>query len=235
MTAAGVEGAVIAVAGAGGPTGRAVVARLAAGGARVFGADANPERLWESVEAVPGVRGAVVDLLDPDATRAWAADVEREHGRVDGLVHLVGGWRGGKTFGDVSLEDWAFLHDLLVRTVQHTTIAFHDALARGPRGRFVLVSAAAAGRPTAGNAGYAAAKAAAETWTLALADAFADTDAAAVILVVKALVHDAMREARPHATFAGFTDVADLAEEIERLWSAPATDLNGKRLCLNVP
>lgn len=234
MTAGGIAGAVIAVAGAGGPTGRAVMARLSAGGAHVFGADANPERLRESVEAAPGARGAVVDLLDPEATRAWAADIEREHGRVDGLVHLVGGWRGGKTFGENSLDDWAFLHDLLVRTVQHTSLAFHEALVRGPRGRFVLVSAAAAGKPTAGNAGYAAAKAAAETWTLSLADAFVDTDAAAVVLVVKALVNDAMREARPNAKFAGFTDVTDLAEEIAGLWSTPATDLNGNRLCLNV-
>jgi NAD(P)-dependent dehydrogenase (short-subunit alcohol dehydrogenase family) len=176
-----------------------------------------------------------VDLLDPDAARRWATEIEDDHGRVDGLVHLVGGWRGGKKFGDNSLDDWAFLHDLLVRTVQHTSLAFSDPLARSPRGRFVLVSAAAAATPTAGNAGYAAAKAAAETWTLALADSFARTDAAAVILVVKALVNDAMREARPNAKFAGFTDVTDLADEIAGLWHPRATDLNGKRLCLNVP
>ncbi|WP_406288565.1 SDR family NAD(P)-dependent oxidoreductase [Embleya sp. NBC_00896] len=231
----GLDGAVIAVAGAGGPAGRAVAARLARAGAQVYGADADGGRLRESMAAAPGARGAVVDLLDPEATRRWAGEIEHEHGRVDGLVHLVGGWRGGKEFGDNSLDDWAFLHDLLVRTVQHTSLAFHEALARSPRGRFVLVSAEAAGKPTAGNAGYAAAKSAAETWTLALADALKETDAAAVVLVVKALVNDAMREARPNAKFAGFTDVADLADEIAGLWSTDATDLNGKRLCLNVP
>ncbi|MEU0937885.1 MULTISPECIES: SDR family NAD(P)-dependent oxidoreductase [unclassified Embleya] len=231
----GLDGAVIAVAGAGGPAGHAVLARLTRAGAHVYGADANAERLRDSVDAAPGARGAVVDLLDAAATRRWAADVEREHGRVDGLVHLVGGWRGGKKFGDNSLDDWAFLHDLLVRTVQHTSLAFHEALARSANGRFVLVSAAAAGRPTQGNAGYAAAKAAAETWTLALADAFAESDAAATILVVKALVNDAMRQARPNAKFAGFTDVVDLADEIAGLWTTAAIDLNGKRLCLNVP
>ena len=40
-------------------------------------------------------------------------------------------------------------------------------------GRFVLVSAKQAQNPTNENASYAAAKAAAEAWTLALADGFA--------------------------------------------------------------
>ena len=46
----------------------------------------------------------------------------------------------------------------------------HDALAASDHGRFVLVSSSQAQSPTATNASYAAAKAAAESWTLALAD-----------------------------------------------------------------
>ncbi|PWS39747.1 short-chain dehydrogenase, partial [Streptomyces sp. ZEA17I] len=43
------EGAVIAVAGAAGPAGRATLLRLAEAGATVVGCDANPERLAEAV------------------------------------------------------------------------------------------------------------------------------------------------------------------------------------------
>ena len=68
-----------------------------------------------------------VDLLDAEAAHAWAADVVRRHGRVDGLVHLVGGWRGGTPIEEAPLEDWDFLHGLLVRTVQHATQAFAPA------------------------------------------------------------------------------------------------------------
>lgn len=229
-------GRVVAVAGAGGPAGAAVLARLAEAGAQVHGADASAERLEAAVAAAgPRATGQVVDLLDIEATRRWATGIEAAHGRVDGLVHLVGGWRGGKTFADNDLGDWEFLHALLVRTVQHTSLAFHDALARTPGSRFVLVSASAAARPTAGNAGYAAAKAAAEAWTLALADSFAPGDAAATIIVVKALVHDAMRRERPGAAFAGFTDVTDLAREIGDLWNRPTDELNGRRLWLTEP
>ncbi|MBY8885613.1 SDR family oxidoreductase [Streptomyces sp. PTM05] len=248
MTDAGaagsLQGSVIAVAGAGGPAGRATLRRLAEAGAHVVAADAQPERLAESVDAAryaaggADITGDIVDLLDPEAAREWAARTEKQFGHVDGLVHLVGGWRGAATFTDTDLGDWTFLNDLLIRTVQHTSLAFHDALLRSPRGRYVLISQSGATKPTAGNAAYAAAKAAAETWTLALADSFRKAggeqgpSAAACVLVIKALVHDEMRAQKPNAKFAGFTDVADLAQAIADVWDRPAQEVNGNRLWL---
>ncbi|WP_128378093.1 SDR family NAD(P)-dependent oxidoreductase [Streptomyces cavernae] len=238
------NGAVIAVAGAGGPAGRATLLRLAEAGATVVGADNDPERLSEAVDAAryahggATVVGDTVDLLDLKSTRDWATHVEKDFGRVDGLVHLVGGWRGSETFTRTSLDDWDLLELLLVRTVQHTSLAFHEALQRSERGRYVLISAAGASKPTAGNAAYAAAKAAAEAWTLAMADFFRKAggaegpSSAAAILVVKALVHDAMRAERPNAKFAGFTDVKELAEAIAEVWERPAAEVNGQRLWL---
>lgn len=238
------NGAVIAVAGAGGPAGRATLRRLAEAGATVVGADNDPERLSEAVDAAryagggATVTGDTVDLLDLQSTRDWATHIEKDFGRVDGLVHLVGGWRGSETFTKTSLDDWDFLELLLVKTVQHTSLAFHEALQRSERGRYLLISAAGASNPTAGNAAYASAKAAAEAWTLALADYFKKAGgtggptSAAAILVVKALVHDAMRAERPNAKFAGFTDVKDLAEAITEVWSKPAAEVNGHRLWL---
>ncbi|MFE2378417.1 SDR family NAD(P)-dependent oxidoreductase [Streptomyces sp. NPDC059398] len=244
MSKGSLDGAVVAVAGAAGPAGRAALLRLAEAGATVVGADADVARLAEAVDAAryahggATVTGERVDLLDLEATRAWADRTEAEFGRIDGLVHLVGGWRGGATFADTAVADWNLLERLLIRTVQHTSLAFHDALLRSDRGRYVLISAAGASKPTAGNAAYAAAKAAAEAWTLALGDAFRKAGGedgprtAASVLVIKALVHDAMRAERPNAKFSGFTDVAQLAEAIAGVWDQPAGDVNGKRLWL---
>lgn len=238
------EGAVVAVAGAAGPAGRAALLRLAEAGATVVASDADPVRLAEAVDAAryahggATVIGDTVDLLDLEAARVWADKTEKEFGRVDGLVHLVGGWRGSATFAEIDLADWDLLEKLLIRTVQHTSLAFHDALLRSDKGRFVLVSQSGATKPTEGNAAYAASKAAAEVWTLALADSFRKAGgeggpkAAAAILIVKALVHDAMRAERPNAKFAGFTDVKELAEAITGVWDRPARDVNGQRLWL---
>jgi NAD(P)-dependent dehydrogenase (short-subunit alcohol dehydrogenase family) len=148
------------------------------------------------------------------------------------VVHLVGGWRGASTFAETDLADWDALHDLLIRTLQHVSLAFEPLLRRSDNGRFVIVSAKAAERPAAGGAVYAAAKAAAEAWTLSLADSLSGTNSAAVILVVKALVNDAMRAAKPDGRFPGFTDVNDLAAAIGGLYDRPAAELNGMRLDL---
>jgi NAD(P)-dependent dehydrogenase (short-subunit alcohol dehydrogenase family) len=212
---------VVLVAGAAGPTGRAVTARLAARGDTVIGVGRHE---------AGGV--TAVDLADPEAVRDLARRVDREHGRVDGVIHLVGGWRGSKTFADTDLADWDALHEQLIRTLQNVSLAFEPLLRESDAGRFAIVSAKAAQEPTQGSAAYAAAKAAAEAWTLALADALRGTSSAATILVIKALVNDDMRAASPDRRFPGFTDVNDLAEAVAALWDRPAGEINGTRLDL---
>lgn len=228
-------GKVVVVAGAPGSAGPPLVERLAGRGAVAVAVARDGDALDRLAASVrrglpPGrVETEAVDLLDEQATLALARRVLDRHGRVDGLAHLVGGWRGGRSIIETDLADWGFLSDLLVRTLQHTTRAFHDPLRSGA-GRLCIVSSSEAGHPSATNAVYAAAKAAAEAWTLAVADSFTGSDAAAVILTVRALVTPQMRAAKPDKAFHGFTDVGDLAEEVCALWDTPAEQLNGQRL-----
>ncbi|MGH6886621.1 MAG: SDR family oxidoreductase, partial [Geminicoccales bacterium] len=156
-------------------------------------------------------------------------------GHVDGLLHLVGGWRGGEPLAETPLADYDWLHDVLVRTVQHTTRAFFDALAAGEHGRFVLVSSSQAQAPTATNASYSAAKAAAEAWTLALADAFREAESAATanVLVVNAILTPQMRAENPEKPFRTFTSAEDIAAAILFLCSDQAQTMNGKRFPLH--
>jgi NAD(P)-dependent dehydrogenase (short-subunit alcohol dehydrogenase family) len=186
-----------------------------------------------AAEIEPRIETDVVDLLDPEATKAWAADLASRHGgHIDGLVHLVGGWRGGTPIEDAPLEDWDWLSGLLVRTVQHATQAFVPSLVASGRGRFVLVSAGQAQSPTHPNAAYAAAKAASETWTLALADRFKGTGATANIVVVGAIVTPAMRAESPDKDFSTFTPTEEIAEAIAYLCSDDAASMNGQRVTL---
>jgi NAD(P)-dependent dehydrogenase (short-subunit alcohol dehydrogenase family) len=232
------DGQVVAIAGIAGGLGPVVAERLAQAGATIAGADVSqahadgvgdglglPDERWD---------GRAVDLLDEDATRAWCAALLERFGRVDALLHLVGGWRGGQPLHEEPLSDWALLHDLLIRTVQHTTRAFHDALLAGNHGRFVLVSAKQAQAPSNSNAAYAAAKAAAEAWTLALADGFEGTGATANIIVVDAILTPRMREESPAEKFPTFTPAEAVADGIAFLCSDGAEKMNGQRLPLTM-
>ena len=239
---------VVVVTGCGGPAGQATVRRLLMEGSVVVGADANANALTTLAQSLPAEQsarfhGQVVDLLDEAATREWAAAVLAAYGRVDGVAHLVGGFRGGKSFEDNTLSDSDWLFSLLLRTLQTVSLSFHDALVASPSARFVVISATAAQKPSPGSASYSAAKAAAETWTFALAASFAAVQsggaddpqplrAAATALVVKALLTDAMRAEKPDASFTGYTHVDDLAAAIAALWERDATTLNGTRLDL---
>lgn len=232
------DGRVIAIAGVGGGLGPLVAERLAAEGATVAGTDRDQAAL-DSLASGLGLSperwdGRVVDLLDEDATRAWCAALVERFGRVDGLVHLVGGWRGGQPLHEAPLADWELLHDLLIRTVQHTTRAFHDQIAASAHGRFVLVSAEQAQAPTNANAAYASAKAAAEAWTLAFADGFEPGGPTANIVVVDAILTPRMREEEPDKDFPTFTPAEDVAAAIAFLCSDAAEKMNGQRFPLTM-
>jgi NAD(P)-dependent dehydrogenase (short-subunit alcohol dehydrogenase family) len=232
------DGRVAAIAGVGGGLGPIVAAELAAAGATVAGTDRDQGRL-DSLAAELGIPagrwdGRTVDMLDEAAVGEWCAALVERFGRVDGLVHLVGGWRGGQPLHESPLSDWDLLHDLLIRTVQHTTRAFHDQLAASEHGRFVLVSAKQAQAPSNSNAAYAAAKAAAEAWTLAFADGFEPGGATANIVVVDAILTPRMREENPGRDFPTFTPAEQVAGAIAFLCSDAAEKMNGQRLRLTM-
>ena len=223
----------IAVAGAGGNLGPTVVRRLAPTGARLALGGRHKAPLDElaagnDVEADT----AEVDLLDPSSAAAWASGLGERLDRIDALVHLVGGWRGGQPIEEAPLEDWHALNALLVRTTQHATQAFARHLMESGRGRFAIVSSGQGQAPTSKNAAYAAAKAAQEAWTLALADRFRGTGATANIVVVGSILTPEMRQESPEKDVSKFTPAEEIAEAIAYLCSDAAGSMNGQRLTL---
>jgi len=214
-----------------------VAKRLADAGATLGLADRTDEHAAAAKEQLDlpdeRVDARAVDLLEESAANDWAASLTDRFGRVDGLLHLVGGYRGGEPIQSFDLADYELLHNLLVRTLQLATRAFHAALTESEHGRFLLVSAAAAQNPEDTNAAYASAKAAAEAWTLALADSFAGTGATANIIVVNAIETPRMREENPDEERPTFTPAEDLAEAIAFLCTDAAKRMNGQRLELH--
>jgi NAD(P)-dependent dehydrogenase (short-subunit alcohol dehydrogenase family) len=227
---------VVAIAGAAGGLGPEVARVLAERGDTLSLGERDEDRLAGVCDEL-GLRsdrmlGHAVDLLDLDSARGWADATTQKFGRIDALVHLVGGWRGGDPIASAPLEDDAFLHDMLVRTVQLATRAFLPALLESG-GRFVLVSSPQAERPSATNAAYGASKAAAEAWTLALADELGERGGTANIVRVNAIVTPQMRRDSPDKEFKTFTDADEIAQAIAFVLSDAGRKMNGQRLSLH--
>ncbi|WP_087871834.1 SDR family NAD(P)-dependent oxidoreductase [Arthrobacter globiformis] len=232
------SGRTVVVAGSTSAAGAAVVRTLSQAGARVAAVDILEDRVQELSGSYDNVTGYVCNLADLQAVEDLAASVRNGLGPVDGLIHLVGGWRGGTGIAGQTDEDWDFLHTSVLTTLRNTSRAFYQDLATSPVGRLAIVSAQSASSPTADGAAYAAIKSAAEAWTLAVADGFRhlqggnESQSAALVFVVKALVDDRMRAAQPDRKFPGFTDVSVLADAVERIFHLEAEQINGQRLPL---
>ncbi|BCW35765.1 oxidoreductase [Arthrobacter sp. StoSoilA2] len=242
----------VLVTGGSSASGVAAARALAAAGHRVFTIGSDDVRIkTAALEAGDGVTPLVCDLASLDAVRELAETI-RQLGidRVDGVIHLVGGWRSATGIEDQSDDDWTSLEEGAITTLRNVSRVFYRQLEESPYGRFAMVSSTTASAPTAATASYAAAKAAAEAWTLAVADGFRQAQAgdaqdrapqqaaapqqhsAAVIFVVKSLVDAGMRREHPERRFPGYTDVEELAAAVVGLFDKPAATINGQRILL---
>ena len=97
-----------------------------------------------------------VDLLDAQSLHATAEAVEAKFGRVHALIHLVGGWTGGKTIPETSVDDFASMLDQHAWTTFHLFQAFVPRLIASGWGRVITVSLPLTVRPQAKKSAHAA-------------------------------------------------------------------------------
>lgn len=142
-----------------------------------------PERLFTSI----------VDLRDGQAVRDSAEAVAAKFGSVHALIHLVGGWTGGKTLAETSEEDLTAMLGQHVWTTFHLFRAFSPKLAASGWGRVITVSPSTVSNPPPERGVYLAAKAAQESLMLALAAELKESGVTANIIQVRAIDTDATR------------------------------------------
>ena len=128
-----------------------------------------------------------VDLTDASALRSAAEAASVKLGGLHILIHLVGGWTGGKTLTESAPADLDFMLDQHVRTTFNLFQAFVPHLTRAGWGRVLTVSSPAASRPAAKLGAYAAAKSAQEALFLTLADELKGTGVTANVIQVHSI------------------------------------------------
>lgn len=231
-----IENRVAIVTGATGGLGRVASRHLAEQGARLALISRNAERLEGLARELdlPEERWMVhaSDLGDSLAARAAAEAVIEKFGRAEILLHLVGGWVGGKPVVEVAADEVAGMLQQHLWTTFYLSKAFLPHLTANQWGRVIVISSPYASRPRAKGAPYAIGKAAQETLMLSLAQELKGTGVTANVLLVRAIDIKHERDREPTSRNASWTTPEEIAATILYLCSEEAGVVNGARMPL---
>ena len=185
------KGRVVVITGATGATGQAAARAFAEQGASLalISRDQGKLDALNSDLNLPEDRilTRAIELLDVPSVQEAARAVSARFGRVDALIHLVGGWTGGRTISESGVDEFKFMLDQHAWTTIHLLRAFSPGLSKNGRGRVIAVTSPLAENPTGKMGPYALGKAAQETLILTLADEFKNTDLTANVIQVEAI------------------------------------------------
>lgn len=231
------EPRVVLVTGATGPLGRVAAARFAADGARLAFVGTDEARL-RAVATEAGLESdrwlpVVADLTDRDAAIATAAAVEARFGRIDVLLHLVGGWTGGTAVVDLDPDEVRRMLDQHLWTTLHVVAAVVPGMVARRFGRVLAVSSPFASNPGPRGASYAIAKAAEEVLLRSLAREVSADGVTVNVVVVRTIDAAHERETAPSGRNAGWTTPEEIAEVLVSLASPGSGAVTGQRIALD--
>jgi len=156
------------VTGASRGIGRAIAATLAAQGFQVVGTATTEAGAAAISDALPGVRGRVLNVTDGAAVEATIAAIVAEHGGLHALINNAGITRDTLA-ARMKDDDWDAVLDTNLKAVFRLSRGVMRTMMKQRYGRIVNITSVvgAAGNP--GQANYAAAKAGVAGMTRALA------------------------------------------------------------------
>ena len=185
------QGKTVVITGATGGLGKKTAQAFAARGHSLVLLDRNQDRLDALTKDLnlPAERLLVsmVDLRDGEAVCATAEAAAAKFGGVHALIHLVGGWVGGKTLVEGDAKDLDLMLSQHIWTTFHLFQAFAPQMVKHGWGRVMIVSASTVPNPPGKTGIYTAAKAAQENMVLTLAAELKEQGVTANIIQVRAI------------------------------------------------
>src|SRR5690348_13729776 len=208
------------ITGAGGALGRAVVEAFLADGATVFGVDLS----WrERAHASKRFHPVEANILEAGACER----VAQAAAPVDRLVHLVGGFAGGKPVTETGDDVWDQMMNMNLRAAVGMFRAVLPQMVAERRGSIVAIASRAAVEPMAGFAAYSVSKAAlvalVKTVALEVRDAGVNVNA----VMPSVIDTPANRKAMAGADFSKWVAPESVARLLVWLTSEAGRDVTG--------
>lgn len=175
---------------------------------------------------------ADADLRDRKAAAGAVGAIVAGLGRVDALVHVVGGYHGGHPVVEVVDREVDAMLGQHLWTTLNVVRAVVPAMTDAGWGRVVAVSSPMATTPAKAVAPYAVGKAAQEALLAGLAKEVAGTGVTANVILVRQIDVEHERDANPSAKNASWTTPEEISAEIRHLLSDDASAINGAKIPL---
>ena len=230
------NGRVVVITGATGGLGQVVARRFGALGHRIVLVGSHPNRLADLMRELnlpaEKVMDFAADLTQPEAADKLRQAVGDKFGRVEILLHFVGGWMGGKALEEVTADEVAAMVSQHVWTTFYLAQAFIPGMRQKGWGRLIVISSPVAGTPPARNLPYTVGKSGQEAMVLTLAEELKYSGVTANIIRVRTIDINHERETAPSAKNVFWTTPEEIASAIEFLCSDDGATVNGARLPL---
>jgi NAD(P)-dependent dehydrogenase (short-subunit alcohol dehydrogenase family) len=217
---------VVFISGASGALGSAVSDVFLARGATVVGVASR----WSAERAA--AQGEHFFTIDADlettagAEAAVRTTLTRAH-RIDAVVHVAGGYVGGKTIAETDDATWDHMLNLNLRTAFNVFRAALPHLLQQKSGRLVAIGSRAGEQPVATLGAYGVSKAALSMLVRTIAAEVVNTGVTANIVLPSVIDTTANRVAMPKADFSRWVQPRAIAELIAYLCSDLGRDVNG--------
>jgi len=206
---------VVLITGAKGGLGSFVTQRFLATGAMVVGTSRSisqadfPEA---NFVALP------VDFTKAAAVRNAVESVVSRFGRLDVLVHLLGGFAGGQTVAETDDATWEQMCDLNLTSAFYVLRAAIPHLRKSGKGRIIAVGSLTAVEPHAGLGAYVTFKTALATLVRTVALENKDAGLTANVVLPGTMDTPTNRKSMPGADFSKWVRPVDVADLL--LWLA---------------
>lgn len=218
------HGRVILITGAKGGLGTFVTNSFLEAGARVFGVSRS---IADSDFPHPNFSAVAAELSDGDRARQVADAVVNKAGRIDGLVHLVGAFVGGRSVAETDDATLDKMLDLNLRSAFHVIRAILPIMRAQGAGRIVGIGSKAAAEPAALAGVYGASKAALVSLIRTIARENADVHVSANVVLPGTMDTPANRAADPNADYSKWVHPCQVAKLLVHLVSDQASQVSG--------
>ena len=218
------EGKVVLITGAKGGLGSSVTQSFLGAGATVVGTSRSISR-----DDFPHVNFAAlpVDFTKPAAVAAAVESIVGRFGKLDVLVHVLGGFSGGQTVADTDDATWEQMRDLNLTAAFYVLRATIPHLRKTGNGRIVAIGSLAAVELHANLGAYVTFKAALTNLVRTVALENQDAGLTANVVLPGTMDTPANRKSMPGSDFSKWVQPADVADLVVWLADERAAHISG--------